>query len=372
MTKITDRLAKLKNKTSELEGELTRKTQGIFTFKRACDTVKEQKDAPPARQIFGSYIHEGELSIVFAESNVGKSIVAVQVCDGIARGSSFIAGMRCEVEGQPVIYYDLELMSRQFAGRYTDRTTGMHHEFHPNLIRPEVTPPDIEEGYAKSIELYAIAIRDFTRATGVKIIVIDNLSVIAGDLTEGKTALRLMAALKVMKMEGITIIAITHPKKGINLNEWGITADDMIGSSMVRNMVDSIFAVGQNAANEDVVYMKQLKVREGEKQHDVAVFERVKESAFLQFKFKEMTSESKQLKKLHADDDQTLNDVIWALYQNEPNIRHSEIVKSINDSGQFSVKFHQTTITRRLKRLQENAQREAESRNESESDEMPF
>lgn len=71
---------------------------------------REQKVAhlmPVPRQLFGSLIFEGEMTIMVADTNVGKSIFAVQISNEIAKE-------------QVVLYLDLELSDKQFERRYSD------------------------------------------------------------------------------------------------------------------------------------------------------------------------------------------------------------------------------------------------------------
>lgn len=62
---------------------------------------------PVPRQLFGSLIFEGEMTIMVADTNVGKSIFAVQISNEIAKE-------------QVVLYLDLELSDKQFERRYSD------------------------------------------------------------------------------------------------------------------------------------------------------------------------------------------------------------------------------------------------------------
>ena len=56
----------------------------------------------------------------FADTNVGKSILAVQIANAVAAGNEpFIPFIECEAGRQPVIYADLELSKRQFLNRYS-------------------------------------------------------------------------------------------------------------------------------------------------------------------------------------------------------------------------------------------------------------
>ena len=58
----------------------------FFVLKPANQWMTEAKETPVPKMLFGQFWFEGELCILFADTNVGKSILAVQIADGISRG----------------------------------------------------------------------------------------------------------------------------------------------------------------------------------------------------------------------------------------------------------------------------------------------
>lgn len=105
-----------KNYISMIHGDLTRAAQmqngmpeniGVMSIKTANRTILEASQLPTPRALWDSFWYEGELSCLFADSNVGKSILAVQIADRIARTDN-------------VLYLDFELSEKQFQLRYTD------------------------------------------------------------------------------------------------------------------------------------------------------------------------------------------------------------------------------------------------------------
>ena len=105
-----------KNYISLIHGDLTRATQvqhgmpdsiGAMSIKTANRTILEASLLPMPRALWDSFWYEGELSCLFADSNVGKSILAVQIADRIARTDN-------------VLYLDFELSEKQFQLRVQD------------------------------------------------------------------------------------------------------------------------------------------------------------------------------------------------------------------------------------------------------------
>jgi RecA-family ATPase len=87
-----------------------------------CDLAEDRSAA-----LFGDLWLEGELSILFADTGVGKSILAVQIAEAIAAGKDAFALGESSTDlplpngtsPQPVLYLDFELSGRQFTDRYT-------------------------------------------------------------------------------------------------------------------------------------------------------------------------------------------------------------------------------------------------------------
>ncbi|MBT3748037.1 MAG: AAA family ATPase, partial [Bacteroidetes bacterium] len=61
-------------------------SKGLFTVKTADRWIEQAKTRPIPKMLFGEFWFEGELCILFADSNVGKSILAVQIGDSISKG----------------------------------------------------------------------------------------------------------------------------------------------------------------------------------------------------------------------------------------------------------------------------------------------
>ena len=68
--------------------------------------------------LFSEFWLEGELCMLFADTNLGKSMLAVQLGDSISRGVA-IPGFRLEATPQKVLYIDFELSDKQFEVRYS-------------------------------------------------------------------------------------------------------------------------------------------------------------------------------------------------------------------------------------------------------------
>lgn len=242
---------------------------GMFTVKTANRTIKEAALRPNPDALWISLWYEGEVCCLFSDSNLGKSIYAVQIATSIA-------------EKQRVLYFDFELSDKQFQLRYIDEN-GNLNQFPDNLYRVEINRESLdttnfEEAVIENIEQTALQ-------TGAKVLIIDNLTYLCIASEKGDAAGMLMFRLMALKKKyGLSILVLAHTPKRCLSNP--ITQNDLAGSKKLYNFFDSVFAIGKSAKDNSVRYIKQLKVRYGNYTYDadnVIVSAIEKTGSFLQF-----------------------------------------------------------------------------------------
>ena len=137
------------------------------------------------KPLFDPFWYEGEIGCLFADSNVGKSILAMQIAAGIAKE-------------QRVLYFDFELSEKQFQLRYTDEN-GKLYRFPDKLFRVTINPDllgslsvPFEEAVMGSIEEAAIS-------TESKVLVIDNISILCMQTEKGEDAAALVRRLRELR-----------------------------------------------------------------------------------------------------------------------------------------------------------------------------
>jgi predicted DNA binding protein len=270
---------------SSTEVQPANKSNELFIIKPANEWIELAKNTPVPRMLFGQLWFENELCILFADTNLGKSILAVQIGNSISKGEA-VKGFALEAGKQPVLYFDFELSRKQFEGRYSDNYTN-HYRFDPNFLRSEINP-DSEIPAETDFEAYLG--RKLERAlsdTDAKVLIIDNLTYLRSGTETAKDALPLMKSLKALKSKyNLSILALAHtPKRDLSKP---ITRNDLQGSKMLINFCDSSFAIGESFTDNSLRYIKQIKQRNCELVYDadnVAVCEIVKQFNFLQFEF---------------------------------------------------------------------------------------
>ena len=82
--------------------EKENESKGLFLVKPANTWIMEANVRPIPKMLFGEFWFQGELCILFADTNLGKSILAVQIGDSISKGQQ-IQGFKLEATKQPVL-----------------------------------------------------------------------------------------------------------------------------------------------------------------------------------------------------------------------------------------------------------------------------
>ncbi|MBK7096744.1 MAG: AAA family ATPase [Saprospiraceae bacterium] len=307
---IQNEAKKLLHQNSESEKKI-----GLFTLKPIPDWIEEAKNSPIPKMLFSEFWFEVELCILFSDTNMGKSILSMQIADSISKGKS-IPGFKLESEKQKVLFYDFELNAKQIENRYSNNFEN-HYQFDHNLIRIEINP-DSEIPENISFEEYLfLSIEKTILDTGAKILIIDNITYLKNGTETAKDALPLMKHLKALKNKyKLSILALAHtPKRDLSKP---ITRNDLQGSKMLINFCDSSFAIGESHNDKGLRYLKQIKSRNTEiifDSENVLVCQVCKPNNFLQFEFLNYGIERDYLKQHTDKDKESMKDNIIDLKQ---------------------------------------------------------
>lgn len=320
------KVADIKADTEKLlTNEPEQETNNLFKTQPANKWIEDAKKRPIPKMLFSEFWLEGELCILFADTNLGKSILAVQIGDSISKGK-VIQGFKLETSSQKVLYFDFELSDKQFEARYSNNFKEQYN-FSNFFERTEISPDaSLPEG--STYEDYLNNSFEATiKNTGARIIIIDNLTYLKNETEKAKEALPLMKHLKDLKNRyNLSILALAHtPKRDLTKP---ITRNDLQGSKMLINFCDSSFAIGESTADKSIRYFKQIKQRNTEHIFDgdnVCVCQITKPHNFLQFEFIGYGTEYEHLKQLtDIDKQKRIAEVLELKKQGMPN---TEIAK---------------------------------------------
>ena len=257
----------------------------LFTIEKGNRWMELARREPEAKQLLGELWHQGELCMLFADTNIGKSILAVQIGESIARGQS-ITPFTCQAPPARVLYIDFELSKTQFGLRYSQGEED--YQFSDNFFRAQYNflpdpPPNVNEN-----ELLIAAIEYKVNQAKATVLIIDNISCLrTGAGTHANEALALIRHLKALKSRhNLSILVLAHTPKRNPANP--ISQNDLHGSKMLMNFADSAFTIGQSNAHPNHRYLKQVKQRSGTEMYgadNVCLFSLQQQFGYLQFKF---------------------------------------------------------------------------------------
>lgn len=281
----------------------------IFTIKTANEVIEEASKRPDPQPLFDPFWNEGELCCLFADSNVGKSILAVQIGQNIA------------ATGKKIAYVDCELSNKQFQKRYTSND-GNKFRFSENLYRVYI---DLENliNAELSEEYFLSQIEKTLLDNSIKVLIIDNITWLCNNSEKGEDAGKFMQRLMKLKLQyEWSILILAHTPKRPLSNP--ITQNDLAGSKKLFNFFDSAFSIGKSCQGIDVRYIKQLKVRDGIEQYganNVMVCRIVKTDSYLHFEKTGESDERDHLKGSSQSNNSEMKNNVKELHEEGKSIR---------------------------------------------------
>ena len=245
-------------------------------------------ETPPA-PLFGPLWHEGELAVLFGPAAAGKSILAVQLADALARGTPVRTESGSDRPPLPqtdrpllpqapapqnVLYIDFERTPAQFAERYsapaaTDGHPPVHHPFPQNFTRVYLEGLyDIPPRFKGDTYQYLIYwLSQTIDEQQPRIVIIDNISYLTRSLAHTAAAGRLMKTLKLWTSRyQISLLAVAHSRPIARRRPLRLT--DLAAAPAVAELADTVFAIHPSTLAPDLRYIKHLKSRNACLQYD--------------------------------------------------------------------------------------------------------
>lgn len=303
------------------------------------ELLERNKDVPPAKQLFGEFWHEGELCVLFGQTNTGKTILALQIAIGLATGKANSEYFNVESPPIKLLYFDLEMSDRQVSSRLK----GLKN-LSSNILRVDYNPEYLYD--SKTSDSAFIEIAELIKEHQAEAVIFDNLSVLQPNNEKASEATELLNNLNGIKRKhGIPILAIGHTPKLISGTPIEIT--HLQGSAQMGNLIDSAFAIGKTS-NSNQRYLKQVKVREKEFKYDaenVLLVQIVEDDEWLHLKPVEQVDEYEVLSYAPSTDYSDRNNQLYKLHLSgvQPKdlqeqfglskSRYYEIIKDLKESS---------------------------------------
>lgn len=218
----------------------------VAAGRRANDFLTGAVGAGEPEPLFDEFWQEGELAMMFGAPSSGKSVLAVQIGDALARGGG-ISLFRAAKGRRRVLYVDLRHTDRQFQMRCTEGRAV--HKFPQNLFRDRpAAGTDLCEW-----------LRAYISANGIQAVIVDDLSAVRQTHDGTRETLKLMRQLRQIRDEmavSILVIADSQGKPG-----RVVTEADLGRSRVLCSVADSVFALGRGLREAGDHYLVQTRVR---------------------------------------------------------------------------------------------------------------
>ncbi len=231
------------------------------------------RERPPEDALFGRFWLRNELAIMFSSAGVGKSLLATQIAEYLARGfrmAPFDTGTGvCRPE--KVLYLDFELSREQLVSRYSVTGDPVQEEpgckdlysFSPDIIRSEhYWNGRIGGGFESFTEMLFDEINRTVQEFQIGVLIVDNITFLDRPSTVNTDiSLGIMRRLnEIKKFEFISVLVLAHASKTTG-QPAPLTDADLQGSVNLCNVADSVFALGRCLGEPDLRYLKQIKSR---------------------------------------------------------------------------------------------------------------
>ncbi len=291
---------------------------GGFLVEPMNKCINEAHLLPPLVSLYPNIVLEGDLSIIFGQSGIGKTIFAMQIARYIAEN------------GKRVLYVDCEMTPRQLGNRYETAN------FPLTFLRAEMDRENPAEDVLKGIEEVAVA-------NHVEVVFIDNITALGQSLDRSADAGTLMASLNTLKKKyNWTLVVLNHVPKMFSGNV-PLSLSAMQGSAKINQLIDDAIGIAQSSIDSNLVYVKQCKWRNGELTmgaDNVAIYERGKDQyGNLGFTERGFSTEQEHLNTESGNDREKMKADVVQL--SKRGLTQTEIAKELSIS--------QSTVSRVLK-----------------------
>ena len=268
-----------KDKEMKKERSTTKKTTTAGTGTEAealshviplSKVVKEGAKKGKVNNLYGTWVVEGEVTVIAGDTNAGKSSVTYQMGLDAASGKNtlgFPAPTKPVVD--EVVYIDTELSITQLGQRFGGITISDRMKY------IDATAWDLERILS---EIETIA-KEWNKKK--VLFILDSITVAATGSITAKVAKELMKRLKLIcGRYNVTVITLMHTRKRDKSKP--IEMQDLAGSAKLTDLADNVLAMAKCNATE--VYVKVLKSRSNAIPDKVRYF-KIRSDGYLHLEF---------------------------------------------------------------------------------------
>ncbi len=208
---------------------------------------------------------------------MGKSLLAVQIAESIARGKP-IEPFGLSAKPQGVLYIDLKLSDKQFEIRYAAEFESEHGEFLKNHYRFSDRFHRVEidinrklpEGYSSFAEVLPLIIKKIALEKRAKVVIIDDITCLQTSVYGYRETPPLMRELKRLQREmGLSFLVLaSEPGRDVSRSPTSLR--------LLDRFADNVFTIGRSTDDTGYRYIKHIRSQSTDVIHDashVAAFE---------------------------------------------------------------------------------------------------
>lgn len=231
----------------------------LFVVKKANEWMMQARGTPMPRMLFGELWIEGELAVLTGAAGLGKSLLAVQIAESIARGAA-IGPLQITARPQKVLYLDLKLSAKQFESRYAAEHDDekefltRHYKFSDRLHRVEIDlDKPLPDRFRSAHEVVPHLVEKLAAKTGARVVIIDSLTHVQHSIYGYRETHYLMKELRRLKRElGLSILVLARP---IGTDREGLERG---GSQFLTRFADSVFTIRQSKQDAKLRYIRHI------------------------------------------------------------------------------------------------------------------
>lgn len=217
------------------------------------------QEREPTEYIVDKYFATYTLNVVYGSPGSMKSMILADLCGHVVNGSKWLPygskGIDCALH--PVLWVDMDNGARRTDGRFDaiGKAAGLPENaplYYVSMPNPSLIAHDINS---------MVVLRDHIMQLGVKLVIVDNLGLITGDVEENSAGMaQIMGNLRTLaERTGAAIILIHHQRKGGAAG--GRAGDALRGHSSIEAAIDLAIHITREA-NSDQITLRSTKTRD--------------------------------------------------------------------------------------------------------------
>ncbi|MBK8466761.1 MAG: AAA family ATPase [Chloracidobacterium sp.] len=258
--------------------------EGLVVVKKFNEWMAQVCSVPVSKLLFGQLWIEGEIAVLTGDPGAGKSLLAVQIAEAVARGKGYAGKitpegvtlndeLACTSAAQKVLYINLKQSSKQFAMRYAEEhdpedgeTLKNPYKFSKNLHRVDIDIHcKVPDGYKTFDEILPLLVEKLAHKYKAKVVIIDSITYLHRSVYGYRETYAMMKGLHRIKTKrGISILVLARSSK------YGSVRESAAGScsALFSRFADSVFKLGTSRLDPSARYLKQMIVHSSEKIFD--------------------------------------------------------------------------------------------------------